>query len=133
MKQILLVLSGIGIVAFIAVACLFGLFFYLSSGHIVIKNETAETINQCSVELPGNKKTFENIGPTAERDLWFSPTHDGEYHVTVTLSSGRKLVDDLGYVTPNLGNRDCLVISPDQITLVQDKFPSLAGKAKPLR
>lgn len=133
MKRLLLVLSGIGIVAFVAVACLFGFFFYLSSGHIVVKNATSETISQCTVELPGSRKTFENIGPSAERDFWFSPTHDGEYHVTVTLSSGCQLVDNLGYVTPNLGNRDRVVVSPDHITLERDKLPSLAGKRKALR
>jgi hypothetical protein len=92
----------------------------------VLENESGETINSCSIDLPGKSFQFKNITPGSKRDFWYVPDQDGEYHVIVKFTSGSVLEDKLGYVTPNLGNRDRLIISHNQIKLVQERLPGLA-------
>ncbi|MBX9948774.1 MAG: hypothetical protein K2Y39_06415 [Candidatus Obscuribacterales bacterium] len=127
MKAIFKVLAILGFVALLCIAALALVILDLTTGHVVLENGAGEEISVCSLELPGTTSRFENIKPGCTRDVWFSAKQDGEYHVAVTFSSGSKLVDDVGYVTPNLGNRDRLIISHEQIKLVRDRFPALAN------
>lgn len=113
-------------VVLLGAGALVWVFLDMTTGHVVVENGTEECLADCTVVLPGSRTKFENIMPGYTRDLWFTAERDGEYHIAVTFSSGEKLVDDVGYVTPNLGNRDRLIVSKDQIKLVRDRFPSIA-------
>lgn len=96
-------------------------FWYGTIAHVSLENKSGASIDRCILQVSDERAEFENVAAGEKRDIWFFPSRDDDYHVTVYFKSGIELGANLGYVTPNLGNRDKLLIFSDHIDIKSEQ------------
>jgi hypothetical protein len=94
---------------------------YDTAGHFTIENQANTTIESCAVDVSNTHVNFDDIAQGEKRDFWFRANGDDHYHVALAFKSGDKRKTNIGYVTPNFGSRDMLIVFDHKMTFKPDK------------
>jgi hypothetical protein len=74
-------------------------------------------IASLTVEVCGQRTVISNIEPAGARAVSFNIYNDSHYDVSVVFSSGKRMTNALGYVTPGLTASDQVVVRENSITI----------------
>jgi hypothetical protein len=105
---------------FFVIGCLAGAIVSCSkinNSEVTLVNKTSEKIKRCSVSLAGENFTVDNFKAGDKVSTVFVVRSDAHYRVTVTFYGGRKLEEDVGYVTNGFDYRDTILVYSDKIAL----------------
>lgn len=88
-----------------------------NNSEVTLVNSTPENIEKCSIELTGATVVINNLKAGDKASATFVVRSDAHYKVSVQFSSGRKLENDVGYVTPGFDYKDTILIHSNEIVL----------------
>jgi hypothetical protein len=84
-------------------------------GIITLYNQSSELIKTVTITTSGKIISVISIPRMSKRSLWFWVTQEGHHNVVVNFESGKTLERNIGYTTPNFGNRDDVIVTDQDI------------------
>ena len=89
-------------------------------GEVNITNNSAERINHIEIEVCNQQFKLENIGIGESKLIRYEVKSDSHYRINVEFASGKKLEEEIGYITNGIDFKDLIVVK-DTITLEQTR------------
>jgi hypothetical protein len=94
----------------------------LSSNHsyITVVNTGNVAIANITITLSRETQYLTSLKPNEKRALRFLVHGDASYVVSVTFENGKKLNQEVGYVTSGMDFHEVICISPQKVTIIAD-------------
>ena len=115
MKNGILIFLGIG--CFLIVGIWAASIFFTRQSEVSIVNKATESVVKGEIGIGNQRFIVENMKPGEQKTFSYKVTSDSHYSVAVTLSSGRRLATEIGYVTTGLDFKETLIVNNDAIEL----------------
>jgi hypothetical protein len=93
-----------------------------SEGHLILINDSNETINNARIEVCGQLMEIKNIQPHGKYTGTYIVKGDSHFKIFITFSSNKQLKDELGYVTYGFNFKHTIIVTDSSITISETKI-----------
>ena len=93
-----------------------------NTGQFILINDSAELISHVTIEVCGQLFEVKDIKPHEEFSGSFKVKGDSHYKVTVSFASGKKIKDELGYVTHGFNYQHTITVNDSKISISDTKI-----------